>query len=97
MTALQAANWITEHVLPESMQVAAGVWDRGTNYMHDTDGAIGLRVRNLKGESWITYGDKQFFAEPNRINRLKRYVVQYTVSFRTKLVWCKTPSLISRL
>ena len=78
MTALQIANWITEKIaFTEALEVSAGAWDRMTNYMHDADGSTGLRVSNKRGESWITYGDKQYFAEPNRINRLKRFATPF--------------------
>ena len=73
MTLLQVSNALTEKLSPvEFLETSAGAWDRMTNYMHDGDGSVGLRVSNRRGESWITYGDKQYFAEPNRINRLKR-------------------------
>ncbi|KAL8786295.1 MAG: hypothetical protein Q9213_002890 [Squamulea squamosa] len=48
-----------------------GSWDSMTGYMHECDNATGLRVRNLKGESWIAYGDSEYFLEANRINRLR--------------------------
>ena len=51
----------------------AGVWDAMSGITHDTDGAIGLRVRNKRGDEWITFGDKLYFAEHNRANRLKRF------------------------
>ena len=75
VTALNVGNAITSYIpfIPESFKMDCGAWDRMTNFMHDTDGSVGLRISNQKGESWITYGDKQYFAEPNRINRLKRF------------------------
>ena len=53
-----------------------GVWDSMSGMAHDTDGAVGLRVKNRRGDEWITFGDKLYFAENNRINRLKRYVLE---------------------
>lgn len=73
MLGLQVANFLTG-LLPSSFKASCAAWDKTTNILHDSDGAIGLRVTNKRGESWITYGDKQYFAEPNRVNRLRRFV-----------------------
>lgn len=48
-----------------------GGWDGTTGFLHDMDGATGLRVHNKRGDHWIAYGDAQYFLEPNCINRFK--------------------------
>ena len=57
--------------------VYSSVWDKMTNIIHDSDNAIGIRASNLNGDQWISSGDKQYFAAPNRINRLKRLVQRF--------------------
>ena len=37
--------------------------------MHDEDNALGLTVRNRKGETWKAYGDKKMFEPINDDNR----------------------------
>ena len=54
--------------------VNPSVWDKMTNITHDTDNATSIRASNLNGDQWISYSDKQYFAAPNLINRLKRLV-----------------------
>ncbi|KAF2239894.1 hypothetical protein EV356DRAFT_495711 [Viridothelium virens] len=43
--------------------------DMCSKYMHDEDNALGLTVRNRKGEIWKAYGDKQMFEPINDDNR----------------------------
>ncbi|KAF3491665.1 phosphatidylcholine-hydrolyzing phospholipase C [Arthroderma uncinatum] len=35
--------------------------DACSKLMHDEDGSIGLRVKNLNGDSWVAYGDSLLF------------------------------------
>ncbi|KAI0742648.1 fungal fucose-specific lectin-domain-containing protein, partial [Daedaleopsis nitida] len=53
--------------------------DACSKFMHDEDGAIGLTVENLKGESWICFGDKRALDEVASYN-LGRCVAAVQVS-----------------
>ncbi|KAL3422073.1 hypothetical protein PVAG01_06229 [Phlyctema vagabunda] len=46
-------------------------WDHHSRYMHDDDSATGLLVWNKKGDQWIAYGDKEFLATRNLVNRVR--------------------------
>ena len=69
---LSGANKVLNFFKFDKLRPCRGGWDGMTNILHNMDGATGLRVRNLNGDEWISYGDAQYFLEANRINRLKR-------------------------
>jgi hypothetical protein len=60
-------------VVPErwNWKATESVRDEMSHLMHDIDSVVGLRCRNLNGDEWIGYGDKQFFSGHNRINRAR--------------------------
>lgn len=40
------------------------------NAMHDEENQHGLHVHNQRGQHWIAYGDRFYFSEQNKLNRL---------------------------
>lgn len=40
------------------------------NMMHDEENEYGLHVHNQRGEHWMALGDRYYFAEGNKVNRL---------------------------
>lgn len=53
---------------PEKAKLLAGLL---TGAQHEQDGNAGLNVCNKKGDYWIAYGDGNFFAPKNAVNREK--------------------------
>jgi hypothetical protein len=37
-------------------------------YMHDEDNKCGIRVTNVRGDKWISYGDGMLTEECNKVN-----------------------------
>ncbi|CAD6592841.1 MAG: hypothetical protein ASARMPRED_006749 [Alectoria sarmentosa] len=69
--ALSLQNTISGLFKFNKLRPCWGGWDSTTGFLHDMDGATGLRVHNKRGDHWIVYGVAQYFLEPNCINRIE--------------------------
>jgi hypothetical protein len=86
-----------------------GAADLCAKYMHDEDNAIGLAVRNPRGESWVSHGDNYLMDKVDldnvarAHNALQISVAEVLAAFRTKVVpavsaygaWSEAPTLES--
>ena len=87
---------------------ALGFADACSKYMHDEDCALGLRVINPKGESWMAFGDGRLLDKADEDNKahclsaLRASVAEVFTAWRTKKVpdmpyaaWQEAPTLES--
>ena len=63
------------------MTTPSKVGDYLSKFMHDEDCKYGIRVKNKRGDRWITYGDAYLLSKGNRDNvRLANEAVQKSVA-----------------